>query len=236
MKKVLLAVDLDDTVCDTQSEVVIRLRQILYGLAQFDDLYDVYKRYNTNLRLGTESTMLYPEHLRILINTWIIREGSYVSTVKPTQLLSSGGLRNLVENLRILMGDRFTCVVATHRNHEAAVRENTETWLVNQNARQLFDDLHFIHGGRHANKIAYLKEHYPDHEILLLDDNPFGDLHTVHEFDPCVLVYEELCTYDAYQHQRKFRNIEALESFIYQLGITGHTAHETKHRVVDLES
>jgi len=236
MKKVLLAVDLDDTLCDTQTEVVNRLRQILYGLAQFDDLYDVYRRYHTNLQTGTQSTMLYPEHLRKLINPLIIREGSYVNTVKPTALLTNGGLRNLVENLRMILGDRFTSVVATHRNHEASVQTNTDTWLVNHGARDLFDDLHFIHGGQYANKIAYLKEHYPDHEIVLLDDNPFGDLQSVHEYNPCVMVYEELCHYDAYQHQRKFRSIEALEMHLYQLSQTGQPEHETQHRAVDLES
>lgn len=218
MSKVLLALDMDDTLTDTQEEVVLRLRRKLYDRAGWDDLKWVYDSVHANRKNGKHSTMLYPEHLRKIINKEIIRVGDYVTTVKPSELITSGALRQLIYRLQDKLGkDNFTAVIATHRDNEIGVRENTEAWLKKHGHYDCLDAIHHIDGRKHGNKIDYLKNHYPEHEILLLDDNPFGDLRTVHDFNESVLVYEGLCNYEAYQHQNKFTSIESLELRLMEL-------------------
>lgn len=211
MSKVLLALDMDDTLTNTQEEVVIQLRRKLYDRAAWDDLKWVYDSVHANRKDGLHSTMLYPEHLRQIINKEIIRVGEYVNTVKPTSLITDGKLAQLIVSLKAKLGDDFTAIIATHRNHEENVKQGTHDWLGNVDFAKHLDGVHFIDGRKHGNKIQYLKSLFPEHEILLLDDNPFGDLHTVHEFNESVLVYEGLCNYEAYQHQNKFTSIESLE-------------------------
>lgn len=217
MSKVLLALDMDDTLCDTQEEVVIRLRHKLYDKAAWDDLKWVYDSVHTNRKDGKHSTMLYPPHLRDIINKEIIQEGSYIKTVKPTSLITDGKLGEMIACLRNALGNNLKTVIGTHRNDEQDVFENTTDWLDRADFSQYIDDLHFINNTQHRNKIDYLKSLYAGYEILLLDDNPFGDLHTVHNPNESVLVYEGLCTYDAYKHQNKFSSISSLELRLLEL-------------------
>lgn len=218
MKKVLLAVDLDDTLCDTQTEVVLRLRERLYGRADWEELARVYEYYHLNQESGQFSTMLYPQHLRNLITNEVIKPGHYVRTVKPTALKDE--LTHAISFLRASLGESFTAVVATHRSQEQNVRQGTAEWLMAHDAELLFDELHFIDSQAHANKIAYLKHRFPEHEILLLDDNPFGDPRTIHPHDPAVLVYDKLCNYLGYQHQNRFTTTSSLIKQIFGLSGT----------------
>lgn len=217
MSKVLLVLDMDDTLCNTQEEVVIRLRRKLYDKAAWDDLKWVYNSVHANRKDGKHSTMLYPPHLRDIINKDIIQEGSYIKTVTPTTLITDGLLTHMLFRLRDLLGKDFKTVIGTHRNGERDVFENTADWLDRVEFSQYIDDIHFINNTQHRNKIDYLKSIYSEHEILLLDDNPFGDLHTVHAPNESVLVYQELCNYDAYKHQNKFRSVGALGNMIMDL-------------------
>lgn len=217
MSKVLLALDMDDTLTNTQEEVVTRLRRILYDRAMFDDLKWVYDTVHTNRKDGKHSTMLYPPHLREIINKDIIREGGYISTVKPTKLITDGLFSQLWYRLHDVLGNDLTTIIATHRNNEQDVFENTVDWLDRHDFSKHINDIYFIDNKKHGNKINYLKSLFPQHEILLLDDNPFGDLHTVHAPHESVLVYEELCNYDAYKHQNKFRDVNSLGNMIIDL-------------------
>lgn len=217
MSKVLLAIDMDDTLTDTQEEVVLRLRHKLYDTAAWDDLKWVYDAVHANRKNGLHSTMLYPEHLRKIITRDIIREGSYVKTVKPTKLITDGEFLNMLYRLKDILADDLTIIIATHRNAESGVQENTHDWLDRYDISRHLNGVHFIHGGKHSNKIDYLKSLFPEHEILLLDDNPFGDLHTVHAPNESVLVYQELCNYEAYKHQNKFSSVNALGNMIMDL-------------------
>lgn len=214
MSKVLLALDMDDTLCDTQEEVVIRLRRKLYDTAAWDDLKWVYDSVHANRKHGTHSTMLYPPHLRDIINKEIIQEGGYVKTVKPTKLITDGEFVKMLYRLRDVLADDLTTVIATHRNNEQEVYQGTVDWLDGVDFSKHLNDLHFIDSREYGNKIEYLKLLYPEHEILLLDDNPFGNLQTVHHPHESVLVYEGLCTYDAYKHQNKFTSVNALGNMI----------------------
>lgn len=224
MSKVLLAIDMDDTMTDTQEEVVLRLRRKLYDRADWDSLKWVYESVNANRKDGLHSTMLYPEHLRQIINKEIIREGSYVRTVKPTKLITDGQLIKMLYRLKDVLAEDLTTIVATHRGVENGVKENTVDWLDRYDVSRHLDDVHFIHSGKHSNKIDFLKSLFPDHEILLLDDNPFGDLQTVHAPNESVLVYQELCKYEAYKHQNKFTSINSLGNMIIDLAVRDDNA------------
>jgi hypothetical protein len=217
MSKVLLVLDMDDTLCDTQSEVVIRLRRKLYDRAAWEDLMWVYDSFNANRIHRTHSTMLYPPHLRDIINTEIIQEAGYIKTVKPTTLVTDGKLGEMITRLRAQLGDDLKTIIGTHRNGERNVFEDTIDWLDRANFSQYIDNFHFISNTRHRNKIEYLESFFPEYKIVLLDDNPFGDLHTVHEPNESVLVYQELCTYDAYTHQNKFKSVDILADMIMDL-------------------
>lgn len=215
MNKVLLALDMDDTLCDTQNEVVLRLRRYLYEHAMWDDLMEVYRRSAINETLRTESTMLYPDHLRQIVKEEIIAPGEYVKTVKPTPLVEGRYLARLIHNLKRQLGHpNFQVVIATHRNDEKNVRENTFEWLFENKMELFIDEMHFIHG---SNKIDFLKEQYPEHQICLLDDNPFGNLHITHPFNESVMIYDRLAVYDAYQHQNKFVSTGQLETHLLNL-------------------
>lgn len=215
MNKVLLALDMDDTLCDTQSEVVLRLRRYLYERAMWDDLKDVYRRSAINKMIQTQSTMLYPEHLRKIIAEEIIGQGDYIKTVKPTSLITGLYLPRLIEKLKHQLGEHnFQVVIATHRNAEKGALENTAAWLFDNKMELFIDDMHFIQG---SNKIDYLTAQYPDHQICLLDDNPFGNLEKVHPFNPAVMIYDRLAVYDVYQHQNRFVSTGSLEAHLLQL-------------------
>lgn len=217
MSKVLLAIDMDDTITNTQEEVALRLRRKLSEMGDKEGVKWVYNSACANLQNGLHSTMLYPEHYRNIINEEIILEGSYVTTVKPTNLVSNGGLTKMLFHLKSVLGPDLTTVIATHRGVENGVKENTIEWLDRYKIFKHLNDIHFIPSKKYSNKINYLKLPYPEHEIMLLDDNPFGDLHTVHAPNKSVLVYDELCKYEAYKHQNKFTSINALSSTIVDL-------------------
>lgn len=200
MPKIVLAIDLDDTLCDTQAEVVRRLRHYLYDHAMFDDLKWVYNA------IGKISTMMYPPHLREIISNRIIKQGDYVKTVLPGSLIATGQLTALFGLLKDFPGEVKT-VIATHRYTENEIEANTHGWLTQYEVKPHLHDIHFINGQFHSNKIDFLRERYPEHEILLLDDNPFGQLHHEHLYSPNVVVYDKLGKYDAYKHQTVFTDI-----------------------------
>lgn len=215
MNKVLLALDMDDTLCDTQTEVVLRLRRYLYEHAMWDDLMEVYSRSRINKTTKTQSTMLYPEHLRKITKEEIIAKGDYTQTAKSTPLIKGGNLPSLIHALKHQLGHKdFQVVIATHRADENNVQANTIEWLFENGMRPFIDDIYFIDQG---NKVDYLKKKYPDHQICLLDDNPFGDLETDHPFNESVMIYDQLAIYDAYRHQNKFVDIEQLGMHLLKL-------------------
>lgn len=205
MNKVLLALDMDDTLCDTQNEVVSRLREILYDLGYFEQLKDVYNFSHLNKIEKTHSTMLYPGELRTIINEEIIIPGEYIKTVKPTSLITDGGLTATLFHLKNKID--LSVIIATHRPENPQSVKDTKKWLDDNNFSPFVNAMHFINSKIHSNKINYLKSLYPDYRILLLDDNPLGDLNTIHSHNHNVLVYEKLCIYPCYSQQSKFTNV-----------------------------
>lgn len=52
---------------------------------------------------------------------------------------------------------------------------STYRWLENKGLLDYFDMIHSIDNQVHKDKIKFLKATYPDHRILLVDDNPYSD-------------------------------------------------------------
>lgn len=210
MNKVLLAFDMDDTLCDTQSEVNERLTVILRTLGQNRNLLW------THLNKGKLSTMEYPTNLREIITNGIIIPGHYQDTVKPTSLMCDDLIR-MIECLRIHMGRNLTTAICTHRgptNHS-----QTYQWIREHNAERAIDVIHAIDPKEHANKIEYLKAEYPGHRILLLDDNPFGNIHKEMDFTPEVLIYNELASYPCHNNQIVFSSLIDLQWRVLNLSL-----------------
>lgn len=211
MNKVLLAVDMDDTLCDTQSEINKRLHQSLYDMGMLEHLKDVHRWSELNKKNKRFSTLYYPNPMRAIINENIVPNGEYTSTVQPTRLVLDGELKRTIVKLKTVLGDNFKPVIATHRHKENQVKENTLGWLDAQHLSSSFEDVHFIYSEEHPNKIEYLKKLYPGYLILLLDDNPFGNPNGPHDTNESVLVYQELSIYPGYINQNKFTTVQDLE-------------------------
>lgn len=211
MNKVLLAVDMDDTLCDTQFEINKRLSQHLYDRGMLEHLKNVHRWAKLNEENKRYSTLYYPDPMRTIITEHIVPDGGYTATVPATRLVLDGELKRTIAKLKTALGDNFKPVIATHRHKENQVKENTLGWLDVQHLSSSFEDVHFIYSETHPNKIEYLKKLYPGYLILLLDDNPFGNPNGPHDTDESVLVYQELSIYPGYVNQNKFTTAQDLE-------------------------
>jgi hypothetical protein len=203
IRPVVVAIDLDDTVCNTQLEVIKRLNRYLFDKGMLDVIEEVRVLAEEEKR----STMLYPDHLRKIISEEIIGKHEYISSVKLTNF--GKALSNFMYKAYWKLGRaNVHFVVSTHRPDEYNSRNRTKAWISKN--KLIFDHIHFVNSVENSNKIDFLTKEYPNCKIILVDDNPFGDLKVVHPHNPSVLVYNELCDYEAYKHQDKFSDLENL--------------------------
>jgi hypothetical protein len=210
--KLVLALDMDDNLCNTQEDIIYRLIGILTERKMTTQLHWVMDNKNT------VSTMLYPEELRNIITEDIIKTGQYIHSAKPTCLVGPEyELSMTLARLKIKFGDYLKTCICTHRGERPGVMEGTAGWLKTHRLDGEVKVIHSINPSVHRNKVTFLKATYPGHRVLLLDDNPFGDLKTIHPYEPSVLVYDKLNNFEAYQLQNKYQSREHLDELITSL-------------------
>lgn len=201
--QVVVGIDIDDTLCNTQMEVLKRLYRYLFDKGMLDAIEEV----RVLAEVEKVSTMLFPDHFRKIINEEIIGKKEYISSVRLTNF-AKGLTRFQWDADRELGRNNVHFVIATHRPDDYMVRNRTIAWIRKQELS--FNKFHFIDPAQNANKIEFLEKEYPNCKILLIDDNPLGKLNVEHPHNPSVLVYKDLCDYKAYKHQDKFTDFDNL--------------------------
>lgn len=197
-KLVLLALDMDDNLCDTNAFINDSLISHFKRKGQLD-------RVNQVKELALQmSTFLYPEDLRELIWELVIKPGHFMRQAVPTEL-ATGTLFSKLRQLANGSNNRLKVVVCTHRGFHEHAWSNTKYWLGLHVTPGLITNIHAIKSGEYPNKLDFLQQTYPEYEIVLLDDNPFHDKTKVYEHDPRVVIYDQINRFDTYSAQRTYR-------------------------------
>lgn len=211
-KLVVLAIDKDDCLCDTNSLINSELISIF---TRSGDLATVAEIKALSLQI---STFEYPEPLRDVIWNEIIKSGNFMRYAPPTDL-ATGSLWRMLRVLRNKTS-RLKVVVCTHRGFHDQALELTEGWLSNHSLRHEFDGIHAIKSKDYPNKLKFLEETYPGHTIRLLDDNPFHDRGVIHPYDERVVIYDQINRFDSYSEQQSYRGPSALINMLAnELGV-----------------
>lgn len=208
--KVLLVTDMDDTLCDTRAFILDRLFTILTAKK------DIEKLEYLEANADTLPTFLFRRDIRDIIFGEVIVPGNYMVWAKPTQLLTSG-YDVLIRELKAEYGDDFTSVICTHRGFTVDGKGRTQYWLERQGVEDCFDEVYSIKSSEYPNKIEYLKALYPEHRILLLDDNPLHTPETTADYIKEILIYDGITKLPGYEKQNKFKDLSDLTVIIENL-------------------
>ncbi|AEV89676.1 hypothetical protein OBP_239 [Pseudomonas phage OBP] len=203
-KKVLLAVDMDDTLTETR---LIILKDIYNRLIQNGRLAEA-TYVNQNYHI---SPLLWSKEMCDVVYEYVIESGDFMWCASPAKLVRDG----LADLLRAFSdhqwGPYFKSVVCTHRGFHKSGLLATTDWLIRHNCDDVFSEVHALDPKEHPNKIDFLRKVYPDYEILLLDDNPFHDPHLVHPYSDEVLIVETEHALPGYVNQEKFTDLDDLK-------------------------
>lgn len=200
-KKVLLAFDMDDTFTDTRGEIYHSLAYQLHEKKLTEEY--------TYLTAHPHVTpLLWSKKMCGAVFEHVVQHGHFMRHAQPSPLMFSGLLEFLRTMLSHNWGPYITSVICTHRGFHEHGHSNTAEWLDRHNASDVFSEIHALDPAIHPNKLEFLRKQYPDYEILLLDDNPLHDPHTVHPRSDEVLIYEGIHTLPGYVNQDKFTTIE----------------------------
>lgn len=206
MKKepmVLLGLDMDDNMCDTNAYINQTLISY-FERCGFPERVKQVKELSLKM-----STFEYPDDLRDLIWTLAIEPGSFMKYATPTDLVT-GSFFSKLRALHHQSKGRLLTVICTHRGfHDDAV-QNTKFWLESHGPHGLITNVHAIKSKDHPNKLDFLQEMYPEFTIRLLDDNPFHDKDTIHPKDDRVVIYDQINRFEAYKNQDFYRGPSAM--------------------------
>lgn len=206
-KLVLLALDMDDNFCDTNS-------YINHTLITYFTRHGMTERVKQVKELSLyKSTFYYPEDLREYIWTLAIEPGHFMRDAVPTDLVT-GTLFSKLRQTMNASGGRLKNVICTHRGFHKDAKPNTQYWLDNHTPRGLISDVHAIKSADYPNKLDFLQEVYPEHNVILLDDNPFHIKDVVQPHDPRVVVYDQINRFSGYANQRTYRGPQDLINLI----------------------
>lgn len=208
MSKLVLAFDFDDTLCSTGKFINKCIKRFFKENEMKEELEYVLKN-EENV-----STMLYPPHIKKHVDKEIIGPGIYMLDADKTALCSPfsiGSLEALLEH----HGEDIIVVGCTHRGFHPMGEVFTRQWLKQNDLLHLFEKLHMLDSTVQPNKVEFLKETYPDHEILLIDDNPMskhlgGEIPHHEE----LIIYDQEHRLEAYVNQTRYQSPKQLARLI----------------------
>lgn len=198
-KNIMLAFDMDGTL--TLTAKLLREE----GKREFvkRQMWDAVKHCRDNPE-GT--TLLWPQYMRDVTDE-IVREGTFMLRVEPTEIVQQGLLHEIATIRRMNWNKRLDTCVCTHRGFHESGEEYTRIWLADQKVNHVIDDVHAIDPAEHPNKLEYLSALYPDHEIRLLDDNPLFRTDVPHEYDERLCIVSEEGVMPGYANQQQFPGV-----------------------------
>ncbi len=208
MSKLVLSFDMDDTLCSTANFINEKIKEFFKQNDMKEELeYVLANEENV-------STMLYPAWIKKHVDKEIIGPGLYMLEAGKTALCSPfsiGTLEALLEH----HGDDIIVSVCSHRGFHPYGEIYTRQWLDENKLLHLFEDIHMLDSSVQPDKVTFLKETYPDHEILLIDDNPMskhlGEVIPHHEE---IVIYDEEHKLDAYVNQTRYQSPKQLSRLI----------------------
>lgn len=184
--KIVFSFDMDDTLVNTRKEI--------YNLAMqyclMNDLNNYFVELTDKLKAGEPVSALSLD-IKELIDKEVIAKRTYLSTAEPSEICNQelkntlGALRNELEGVKI--------VICSHRGNNKEAFMSTYRWLEDNNILDYFDMIHSIDNTVHKDKIKFLKGTYPEHEVILVDDNPYSDDKN------SVLIYDKINRYKKYE-------------------------------------
>lgn len=208
-KNIVLAFDMDNTICDTNSEV---LKLITEFCIKNNSVEMEYLIENKGL-----SVSYFKGKIVDLINKEVIEKRVYMDTAKPSGLVGENNeLKDLLLRLKKEVGG-IKIVVCTHRGDNVSAWMSTYNYLVKHDLIDCFDMIHSINHINNKNKIDFLKGYYKESEILLVDDNPFGSKSRVYDYCKEVLIYGEIDNFDGYCNQNFYKGHEDLFKIVVGL-------------------
>lgn len=199
--KIVLAFDMDNTVCDTNGEVLKRFKEYCVERKEMGMLEYIEKNEGVSISYWDKEVVKFIEKV-------VIEKREYMDTPELSELGRS--LKGLVGDLRGVLKEDLKIVVCTHRGNNVSAWMSTYNYLVKNGLLECFDMIHSISHVDWSNKIEFLKSNYRDSEILLVDDNPFGSKSRVYDFCKEVLVYGEYDNFDCYKNQNCYKGCEDL--------------------------
>lgn len=200
MKKLVIAFDKDDTLVNTGAYINENIKLFFAKNNMYDELEKVIE-----IEQYT-STLNYPTEIKSHVNREIIGPGHFMLHAKPTPIGTRAIMRHF-QDFKALYPEHISYVICTHRGYHEEGLNYTNRWLKTAMIDHVFDHVHVLDPAKNPDKVAYLKGCYPDTEILLLDDNPLGDHHTVHPKMKELVIYNRLNRFPAYQNQYEYKGV-----------------------------
>lgn len=191
----VLAFDMDDTLCNTQSEVYKRTLKYC-----FDNL--LMEEYGFLIEHPEMPFSDYQGKLKKIMIENIIEKREYMDTPDPTKLMVK--LISELKGLRKYFSGQVKFVICTHRGNNISAWLSTYNYLKRHGIQDDFDMIHSIDFEINKDKLKYLERMYPNSEIILVDDNPFGSKSEVREFDSRILIYNEIANYKCHKNQATY--------------------------------
>lgn len=210
-KKILLAFDMDDTLVKT-GEYLHRFVYNWFAQLKRQD----YMKELADLREKGISTMNYPIHLKEVIDEKCVGNGLFMLHSGPSQLGQERSIHMLRRFLREYPGI-IDPVICTHRGFHENGEQFTRTWLDSMGMGDIFNVVHCIDPAEHKDKITYLIGQYPEHEIVLVDDNPLGKHDQEHDFRKEILLYEEENPLNVYDSMKKVQGMAGVLSHVQDI-------------------
>lgn len=203
--KIVLALDMDDTIADTNGFIY----NWLINHYQESDRIDLAEEVEANALAGNTTLSLGEPH-RTTVATKIMPSGRFMAHSGLTEITRKGLFSYLRDFIKKNDHLSITVVVCTHRGFHKKGEEYTEEWLRENTWYDPVSKIHCIDPAQHRDKVKYMTEMYPDHKVIILDDNPMGHLHEVIPEMKELIVYNQIADYPAYVNQVK---CDSLDSF-----------------------
>ncbi|WNV45779.1 haloacid dehydrogenase [Aeromonas phage AerS_266] len=193
----ILAFDMDDTLCNTHNEVY--KRTLHYCLNNFLLEESVWLTENPFVHFSD-----YTGDLKQIVLKEVIEKREYMNEAQPSELLRN--LVGVLDGARVHFGNSIKIVICTHRGDNIEAWMSTYNYLKKHGLENKFDMIHSIDHEINKDKLGYLEKMYPSSRILLIDDNPFGSKNEVRGFDSRVLMYNEVTSYKCHMNQAAYLN------------------------------
>lgn len=207
MKRILLALDMDDTVADTNNYIADWLINY-YEESGLEHLADQVR----DLQYEGKTTMQLTGGHREVVSTLIMPSGRFMVDSKPSEIVRKGLFSYLRDFIKDNEHIEITVVVCTHRGFHKKGEEYTDRWLEDNTWYYPVTKLHVIDPAEHLDKIKYLKEQYPEHQVIIFDDNPMGKPTEVLPYHPELIVYTEIAEYPEYAAQTKVKTLDEFKT------------------------